>query len=66
MRQTRFLFVLMAGLAVAPTFAADAPQEPAMPAATDDPYLWLEDVTGAKPLAWVHEQGCLASALRRR
>ena len=23
--------------------------------ATDDPYLWLEDVTGDKPLAWVKE-----------
>src|SRR5579864_1387197 len=22
----------------------------------EDPYLWLEDVHGAKPLAWVHEQ----------
>ena len=22
----------------------------------DDPYLWLEDVTGEKPLAWVRER----------
>ena len=62
MRQTRFLLVLMAGLAVAPTFAADAPQEPAMPAATDDPNLWLEDVTGDKPLAWVREQNARTDA----
>jgi prolyl oligopeptidase len=62
MRQTRFLLVLMAGLAVAPAFAADAPQEPAMPAATDDPYLWLEDVTGEKPLAWVREQNAHTDA----
>ena len=25
-------------------------------ATVEDPYLWLEDVHGAKPLAWVHEQ----------
>ncbi|HET7125777.1 MAG TPA: prolyl oligopeptidase family serine peptidase, partial [Lysobacter sp.] len=62
MRQTRFLLVLMAGLAAAPAFAADAPQEPAMPAATDDPNLWLEDVTGAKPMAWVHEQNARTDA----
>ena len=24
--------------------------------ASDDPYAWLEDVHGAKPLAWVAEQ----------
>ena len=62
MRQTRFLLVLMAGLATAPAFAADAPQEPAMPAATDDPNLWLEDVTGEKPLAWVGEQNARTDA----
>jgi prolyl oligopeptidase len=62
MRQSRFLLVLMAGLAVAPAFAADATQEPAMPAATDDPYLWLEDVTGAKPLAWVQGQNARTDA----
>ena len=61
MRQTRFLLVLMAGLAAVPAFAADATQEPAMPA-TDDPYLWLEDVTGAKPMAWVGEQNARTDA----
>ena len=29
---------------------------PAAPAATDDPYLWLEDVGGDKALAWVRAQ----------
>ncbi|HZZ92201.1 MAG TPA: prolyl oligopeptidase family serine peptidase [Usitatibacter sp.] len=28
----------------------------APPPATDDPYAWLEDVTGEKPLAWVKER----------
>lgn len=26
----------------------------------DDPYLWLEDVTGERPLAWVREQNALS------
>jgi prolyl oligopeptidase len=29
----------------------------------DDPYLWLEDVHGEKPLAWVHEQNRKSLAL---
>jgi prolyl oligopeptidase len=29
---------------------------PAVTAADNDPYVWLEDVHGAKPLAWVAEQ----------
>ena len=33
--------------------ALTAPQDAAKP---DDPYAWLEDVHGAKPLAWVAEQ----------
>ena len=28
----------------------------------DDPYVWLEDVHGAKPLAWVAEQNARATA----
>src|SRR5215472_6170797 len=31
--------------------------------AVEDPYLWLEDVHGAKPLAWVHEQNQKSLAL---
>ena len=62
MRQTRFLLVLMAGLAAAPAFAADATQEPAM-SATDDPYLWLEDVSGDKAMAWVKEQNAKSQPL---
>ena len=34
-----------------------------MPAsAQDDPYLWLEDVTGDKPMAWVNEQNATSTA----
>jgi prolyl oligopeptidase len=32
-------------------------------AKVEDPYLWLEDVHGAKPLAWVHEQNRKSLAL---
>src|SRR3546814_19752228 len=48
-----------AGLAGVPATAAaaqadeNAPQEDAMPATPADPYLWLEDVTGHKQMAWV-------------
>ena len=48
------LFVLALGLAIAPgpaAFAASPAPKDAMPATTSDPNAWLEDVTGAKPLA---------------
>ena len=47
---------LVAGLLAA---GAALAQEPAMP---HDPYLWLEDVTGARPLAWVKEQNARTEA----
>jgi prolyl oligopeptidase len=43
------LTVLTALAAVAHAAPMDTPQP-------NDPYLWLEDVTGDKPLAWVKEQ----------
>ena len=39
-------------LAAAPAFAQTAP----MTTPTDDPYIWLEDKDGAKPLAWVEAE----------
>ena len=27
---------------------------------SEDPYLWLEDVTGEKPLEWVKEQNAVS------
>ena len=56
----RAWIVLVLGLA-SPVWA-EAPQKVAKPAsppaatASDDPYLWLEDVTGEKALAWVKQQ----------
>lgn len=55
-----------AGLAGTPALAAqadqNAPKEDAMPATPADPYLWLEDVTGDKQLAWVREQNARTEA----
>jgi prolyl oligopeptidase len=57
----RHLLALAAGLALAPAFAA--PQETAMPTAdAPDPNLWLEDVTGDKPMQWVREQNARTDA----
>jgi len=36
--------------------------QPQPPSDATDPYLWLEDVTGEKPLAWVHEQDARSKA----
>ncbi len=35
----------------------------AAPAADNDPYLWLSDIRGEKPLAWVHEQNARSEAV---
>src|SRR3546814_3497076 len=56
-----------AGLAGVPATAAaqadeNAPKEDAMPATAADPYLWLEDVTGDRQLAWVREQNARTEA----
>jgi prolyl oligopeptidase len=39
-----------------PSASSDSPS-----ASAADPYLWLEEVTGAQPLAWVREQNSLTS-----
>ena len=55
------LLLLTAGMGL-PTPARAAPAQPAaaMPA---DPYAWLEDVTGEKPLEWVKQRNAEASAV---
>lgn len=47
----------LAIIAMAATVAHAAPTPP------DDPYLWLEDVEGAKALAWVKEQDAVSQRL---
>ncbi|HEX5130793.1 MAG TPA: hypothetical protein VFV90_13645, partial [Usitatibacter sp.] len=46
----RLLATLGGSLVLAMSFAA---------AAQEDPYLWLEDVTGEKALAWVKQQNAV-------
>jgi prolyl oligopeptidase len=48
-------WILTGGVALVMTLTA-ASQE------ADDPYRWLEEVTGEKPLAWVKEQNARSSA----
>jgi prolyl oligopeptidase len=50
----RFLILFAWGVAMMnPLFARDSNAAPAV--TPEDPYLWLEDVTGDKSMAWVHE-----------
>ncbi|MEY4750002.1 MAG: hypothetical protein RIQ60_2216 [Pseudomonadota bacterium] len=47
--------------AAAPPPADGTPTLP-LPAAPDDPWLWLEDVDGERALAWVHERNAESQA----
>jgi prolyl oligopeptidase len=58
-KQARHALSLAAALAAVAGGLVHA-QEPAVSA--DDPYAWLEDVTGNKALAWVREQNAKAEA----
>ena len=57
MMLTRWHLISMALLA-ASTFIAASPAP-----ADDDPFAWLEEVEGAKALAWVKEQNAKSTAL---
>ena len=52
----RLLSVLMFSLSGAAALA----QAPAVQPAAEDPYLWLEDVSGDRALAWVRERNAAA------
>lgn len=59
----RAAFACLSVLLMSPmaTTAQSAPgQAGVVQSATDDPYLWLEDVTGDKALAWVRERNAVA------
>ena len=56
MKLCRFLALAM--LSLPPLSAATTPATPP----PDDPYLWLEDVEGAKPLEWVEAQNKVSLA----
>ncbi len=53
--------LMSAGLAAAAVGAAHA-QEPVAVPATSDPYLWLEEVSGDKPLDWVKAENARTEA----
>ena len=56
---------LAAGVSATPALALagdDDAKDDAMTASASDPYLWLEDVTGDKPLAWVRQQNARTDA----
>jgi len=55
MTPTRFIIALCCA-AIVPAFAASTPE-----AGGDDPYLWLEDVTGEKALDWVRQQNAVST-----
>ena len=58
--------VAIAAVLVGPATAADSPSEAPMSDSTastgSDPYAWLEDVTGDKPLAWAKQQNTRTEA----
>ena len=51
------LLVVAAGIAVAGARAASSGSD----AGSDDPYLWLEDVTGEKALDWARQQNAVST-----
>ena len=58
--------VAIAAVLVGPAAAAGSPSEAPMSISTvstgSDPYAWLEDVTGEKPLAWAKQQNTRTEA----
>ena len=59
-----WITVIIAAGGVTAAFGADSVQnEHPTSGNTDDPYLWLEDIHGAKPLAWVNEQNAKSRAV---
>jgi prolyl oligopeptidase len=59
----RRLPALLLGLSIACGAAAALPEpKDTMPANSNDPHAWLEDVTGARPLEWVHAQNARTDA----
>jgi prolyl oligopeptidase len=52
----RILIVLMLGVATVACGSRDDDKSASKSSAPGDPYLWLEDITGEKPLAWVRER----------
>src|SRR5580698_5133662 len=56
------LWMVLSALHMGPVPGADAVSE-SQAAAGEDPYLWLEDVHGQKPLEWVQAQNARSRAV---
>src|SRR5881392_2687166 len=52
-----------AGMTLAAAMTLHAMAQTPMAQTTDDPYLWLEDVGGDKPLAWVRSRNAESQPL---
>jgi prolyl oligopeptidase len=57
---TSFRLMLFAALTSASSALASGPVVPVPAGQGDDPYLWLEDVTGAKSLDWVRAHNAIS------
>ena len=55
------LLVLLLSTAAGPTALAAAAQQSHASQPSEDPYLWLEEVTGQRALAWVREQNAVST-----
>src|SRR3954447_24057348 len=60
-----FIASLLAAAAAVTAASAQAPaaSAPAAAASADDPYLWLEDVSGARAMDWVNSHNAKAQAV---
>jgi prolyl oligopeptidase len=56
-------FVLASFLAAAAAMTSASAQAPAGSTAPDDPYLWLEDVSGARAMDWVNAHNARSQAV---
>ena len=55
-------FLALAVLALSALLPLKAHADMTEPTATDDPYLWLEDVQGDRALAWVRQRNAVTEA----
>ncbi len=63
MRRFLALMTVMGVLAATAAAGAESVGKSGHPDASDDPYVWLEDVHGAKPIEWVKAQNAKSMAV---
>lgn len=57
-----FVFTTFLTISALPVASANTGKEEPVPPKTADPYLWLEEVAGKKPLAWAKEHNARTTA----